>query len=221
MEKKISFRNVYKSFPPENNCVLKNISIDFFQKKKYAITGQSGSGKSTLLHLIGLLDIPTNGVIAVNDYPTNLFTAKEKKYFFNQTIGFLAQKSLFIYELSVIENVMLPGVIAHVPKEDRIRQAEELLDAIGLIDKKNAAPQSLSGGQQHRVALARALFSKPAFLIADEPTSNLDQATAKAVSQLILRYQEQWNMGLIISTHDPLIISSMEQIITINNGLIE
>lgn len=214
--RKISARNISKQFLPNNHYVLENISYDFFQGEQYAITGRSGSGKSTLLHIIGLIDSPTKGSILIDDQEIKTPLQNQKKIF-NKTIGFLFQTCLFINELSVIENIMLPGIIEGIPTQDRITRAQELLCSVGLIDKKNAPPQSLSGGQQHRAALARALFCKPSFLLADEPTGNLDQETAASIHKLIIDCQKQWNMGLIISTHDPVLISSMKHKILIEN----
>lgn len=218
MIKKISARNICKQFSPNDPYVLDTISYDFFQGEQYAITGRSGSGKSTLLHIIGLLDKPTKGSVLINNQEIKNYSTDAKSQFFNTTIGFLFQTCLFINELSVIENVMLPGMIQKMTQQDRKARAEELLCAVGLIDKKDVFPQSLSGGQQHRTALARALFCKPAFLLADEPTGNLDQETASQIHQLIIDCQQQWHMGLIISTHDPVLISRMKHKILISNG---
>ena len=218
MIKKISTRNIYKRFLQNKPYILDNISYDFFQGEQYAITGRSGSGKSTLLHLIGLLDEPTKGTVLINEQDAKAFLPEERSRFFNSMIGFLFQSCLFINELSVIENIKLPGIVQGMNSYDQNKRAEELLVAVGLADKKNAAPQSLSGGQQHRMSLARALFCKPAFLLADEPTGNLDQQTAKQIHQLIITCQQEWGMGLVISTHDPILITQMKHKILIENG---
>lgn len=217
MKRKISVCNVTKRFSTKN-LVLNDLTINFYQGSDYAITGASGSGKSTLLHLISLIDVPTSGIITVDDKNSAEFTASEKRYFLNHTIGFLFQQFLFIPELSVIENIMLPGYIAGIDHQEVITRAHELLVAVDLFRYKDASPLNLSGGQQHRAALARALLCKPDFLLADEPTGNLDPQTASDIHTLIFTAQKTWGMGLIISTHDQDLIKKLNTVILIDQG---
>lgn len=200
--------------------VLDNITIAFTQGTSYAITGHSGSGKSTLLALLAGLEKPTNGVVLFNTYDINSFSAAQKAHFLNFNVGLVFQNPHLIAELTIEENVMLPGIIAGIPKETIKARTKELLSQVGIAEKADNRPFQLSGGQQQRAALARALFNKPSFLLADEPTGNLDQETGLEIINLLLHYQKEWRMGLIISTHDEKLASNLDTIYSIKNGQI-
>lgn len=197
--------------------ILKEASISFERKKSYAIIGASGSGKSTLLHMIAGIEEPTSGSISFND--TNLYNLplQQKINMLQQNIGIVFQQSLLIHELSVIENVMLKKIIQGNLTNDHRQHALNLLSNIGLLNKADNMPHTLSGGQQQRVALLRAIFHIPQFLLADEPTGNLDKASGEQVMQLIFEYQKKYDMGLIISTHDMNIAQQCDYIIKIEN----
>jgi ABC-type lipoprotein export system ATPase subunit len=200
--------------------VLKNISISFAQGSTYAITGTSGSGKSTLLHLLAGIDTPTHGTVAYNSTPISSFSETERSHFLNKTVGLIFQLPYLIQELSVIENVALKGFINNINRAASLEQAHQLLATVGLADKAYAAPATLSGGQQQRVAIARALFNKPAFLLADEPTGNLDEKTGASIIDFINECQQKWHMGLIISTHDQYVAQKMKQAYHLHNGIL-
>jgi ABC-type lipoprotein export system ATPase subunit len=199
-------------------CVLKSITIDFSHNKTCAIMGVSGTGKSTFMHILAGLDSPTSGHITYNQKNIDTLPLKERCEFLNKTVGLMFQSPHLINELSVEENVMLPGLIAHQKREWCQMRARELLATVGLHTKYQSPPATLSGGQQQRVALARALFNKPAFLLADEPTGNLDVATGKQIVELLMACQREWGMGMIISTHDEYIAQQMNEIYLIIDG---
>lgn len=198
--------------------VLRALSVTFEQGKTYAIMGVSGSGKSTLLQLLAGLDVPCKGTICWNDTNINQMTAVQRATFFNQSIGLLFQFPYLIKELSVIENVMLPGLISGQKHEIAYKQAHDLLVTMELSDKLHAKPGSLSGGQQQRVALARALFNTPCFLLADEPTANLDAHTSSKMIELLLQLNKKRNMGIIISTHDTALALLMDVVYELQDG---
>jgi len=198
--------------------VLNNIDSMFMQEKSYAITGISGSGKSTFMHIIAGLDTPTKGTVLFNDISLKTFSAIALSQFLNKSIGLVFQSPHLLRELSVIENVILPGLINGRKKSDCEKRAEFLLKKVGLLEKKDNKPGELSGGQQQRVAIARALFNEPAFLLADEPTGNLDLATGKAIVDLLISCHQEWKMGIIISSHDDYVTERMDMVYTLSEG---
>ena len=202
----------------EEILVLDSIHATFIQGKSYAITGISGSGKSTFLHIIASLDTPTTGKVLFNNHIIQKFSHSDRSQFLNQSIGLVFQSSHLMGELSALENIILPGLISGRTKNYCIERAEKLLRKIGLFDKKDQKPGELSGGQQQRIAIARALFNEPAFLIADEPTGNLDLATGKEIIDLLLSCQQEWGMGIIISSHDEYVTQRMEYVYVLAKG---
>lgn len=216
----ITTENLRKEYVNGNQIlpVLRLINATFNQGTTYAIMGTSGSGKSTFMHLIGGLEEPTSGSVFFNQQNFSLMTAQERTDFLQLSIGFVFQSPYMIKELSVLENVMIRGLIRGMDISQCKLQAKELLHAMGLSDFVNAQPPVLSGGQQQRVALARALFGRPAFLLADEPTGGLDEATGKEIVQLLLSCQREWGMGVIVSTHDHYVAKNADTIIHLKDG---
>ncbi len=200
--------------------VLKDIDSTFVQKKSYAITGISGSGKSTLIHILAGLDSPTTGTVLFNNSSLQTFSPAQREQFLNKSIGLVFQSPHLLKELSVIENIIIPGLINGRTRNDCEKKGIELLKKIELIAKKDSKIGELSGGQQQRVAIARALFNEPAFLIADEPTGNLDLATGKSIIDLLLICQEEWDMGIIISSHDEYVAQKMDEVYELNEGML-
>jgi len=216
----LSTQEISKKFVQGNEeiTVLNTIDSIFSQEKSYAITGISGSGKSTFIHIIAGLDTPTTGTVLFNDIAIHTLSEKDLSQFLNQSIGLVFQSSHLLRELSVIENIILPGLINGLKKNDCEKRAEQLLKKVELFHKKDSKPGELSGGQQQRVAIARALFNEPAFLIADEPTGNLDLETGKTIVDLLLSCQQEWGMGIIVSSHDAYVTEKMDDVYTLNEG---
>lgn len=199
---------VSKQFNHE--LLFRNISARFCQGTSYAIQGVSGTGKSTLLSLIGNLDNPTFGTVSIiYDAESSLDFQLQKRA--GSTTEFLFQQPYLIKELSIIENIQLPGIIKGQKKEHCNQRARILLEKINLSHKAKAYPNQLSGGQLTRVALARALFNEPLFLIADEPTASLDAHAAREIILLLQKFQRELPMGLIIATHDSVVAHMLDE----------
>lgn len=216
----LTVENLCKEYVSGNSTliVLNLINAQFKQGSTYAIMGSSGSGKSTFMHLIGGLEKPTAGAVLFNNHNINMMNATEHAHFLQSSIGFVFQLPYLLKELSVLENIMIRGLIRGMDSDDCQLQANELLHAVGLSGFAHAYPPVLSGGQQQRVALARALFGRPAFLLADEPTGGLDETTGKEIVQLLLSCQREWGMGVIVSTHDHYVAHHADTLLHLKNG---
>jgi len=208
--------NVSKSFTKEGQklFVLRGISASFHQGGRYALTGVSGVGKSTLLHILAGLDTPSGGNVFYNGVESSFVCAAERA----EQVGIIFQYPYLIKELSVLENVVLMGLIRGISLAESKERAQELLALVGLSDKLKSAVKELSGGQQQRVSLTRALMQRPRFLLADEPTGSLDEATGRQMLDLLLYVHEQWQMGLIICSHNAQVVAAMETVFTLKEG---
>lgn len=202
----------------EEIIVLNNIDSLFMQEKSYAITGISGSGKSTFIHILAGLDTPTTGTVLFNNHSLRTLSPALLEQFLNKSIGLVFQSPHLLRELSVIENIILPGLISGRTRTDCEKKGVDLLKKVELSQKKNSKIGELSGGQQQRVAIARALFNEPAFLIADEPTGNLDLATGKTIVDLLISCYHEWGMGIIVSSHDDYVAEKMHEIYRLDEG---
>lgn len=191
-------------------------SIQIERGRFTAIVGRSGSGKSTLLHLIGGLDRPDSGKVLIEN--KDIFSLKDEKLaqFRRKKIGFIFQDFNLIPSLNVWENVVLPLGLDNSRVSSL--EVEQVLDKIGLMEKKNSMPNALSGGQKQRVAIARALVSKPAIILADEPTGNLDSATELEVMNLLKQCVEDFGQTLVMITHDETIAQMADIVIVIEDG---
>ncbi len=218
----LSLINVYKQYTQGGTTipVLRGVDALFEQGASYAITGISGSGKSTLLHLLAGLDKPSSGEILFDQTDIGTFSTNERSLFLNSKLGLMFQFPYLIKELTAQENVALKGLIGGRSHQECMAQALDLLAHVGLGDQKDVYPGQLSGGQQQRVALARGLMNEPDFLIADEPTGNLDEATGTAVIDLMLRIQEERGMGIIVSSHDEYVTGRMNSIYELKDGIL-
>lgn len=199
--------------------VLRGISQAFEQGTSYAIVGVSGSGKSTFMHILGGLDTPSSGRVELFGRSVHA-SGNERAIFLNKHLGFVFQFHYLIKELSVLENVMLPGLIGGFSYMDSLVRARDLLDFVGMGHRAQASPATLSGGEQQRISIVRAMFNKPAFLIADEPTGNLDASNADVAINLLLSGCKSWNMGLILCSHDQSIYSRMNVVFRMVDGIL-
>jgi putative ABC transport system ATP-binding protein len=200
---------------------LKSVSFEIEPSSFISFIGPSGSGKTTLLNLIGCLDKPTSGTLTVADVNISGLTRKQAAAFRGENLGFIFQDFNLIPVLTVYENVEYPLLIVkNVPAEKRKERVNSLLQTVGMIDLKDKYPNQLSGGQKQRVAVARALVANPRLVLADEPTANLDSNTAFMVIEIMRRMKEEFGVTFIFSTHDPKIVSEVEVIYTLQDGML-
>ncbi len=182
--------------------VLKGVDITIETGEMVSIVGSSGAGKSTLLHILGSLDQPDSGIILLNNQPINALSSKKLAAFRNKNIGFIFQFHHLLPEFDALENVSIPGWIAGYNKSLVKARALELLSSLGLKDRINHKPQQLSGGEQQRVAVARALINEPKIVFADEPTGNLDSKNAHELHQVFVELNQQTGTSFLIVTHN-------------------
>lgn len=200
---------------------LKNINLVIEKGEFLAIVGPSGSGKTTLLNMIGGLDKPTSGKVLINNIDITTLITEKMIDFRLRNIGFVFQAYNLIPVLTAKENVEFIMLLQGVDKKEREKRAIELLKRVGLKDKIDIRPNELSGGQQQRVAVARALASKPSFVLADEPTANLDSESADSLLNLMEELNNSFGMTFIFSTHDTRVIKRAKRIITLEDGKIK
>ncbi len=201
--------------------VLHDVNLSFEEGSFNSIIGQSGSGKSTLLNILGTLDKPTNGKVVLNGKDVSTLKSKELASLRNETIGFIFQFHYLLPEFTAIQNILLPNRIknAKVSKETMDR-ALELIDFVGLSAVKDNPANKMSGGQQQRTAIARALINNPRIILADEPTGNLDSDTAEQIYKLMRDINKKYNTTFIIITHDQQIAQKTDRIVEIKDGKI-
>ena len=195
-----------------------DVSLNFDKGEFTALVGPSGCGKTTLLNLIGGLDTPTSGEVFVEDIKLSSMSGRELIDFRLKNIGFVFQAYNLIPVLTARENVEFILHLQGAEKSARKTRVEELLDKVGLKDKMDQRPSVLSGGEQQRVAVARALASKPTFVLADEPTANLDSAATKNLLDIMLRLNQEDNITFIFSTHDSRVMKRARRLVTLDDG---
>lgn len=215
--------NIYKSYQTIKKMkleVLKGISLEVLSNKISVIVGASGAGKSTLLHLLGGLDRPDSGKVIIEN--KNLFEFNEDKLtkFRNKKIGFVFQFHHLLPEFTAVENVSIPMMISGISLKDAIKKGEELLNQVGLTERMNHKPAELSGGEQQRVAVARALANNPDLILADEPTGNLDTANSESLHGLFVKLRDDFNKTFIIVTHNPELVKLADTIFEMKDGKI-
>jgi putative ABC transport system ATP-binding protein len=199
---------------------LNGVSLNFKEGEFTSIVGPSGSGKTTLLNLLGGLDTPTSGEIRIDNTDITALSSRELINFRMRNIGFVFQSFNLIPVLTAKENVEFIMQLQGVDKEHRDKRTLELLQSVGLGEKINSRPNKLSGGQQQRVAVARALASKPKFILADEPTANLDSKSAENLLQIMEMLNKEENITFIFSTHDARVVAKARRVITLEDGKI-
>ena len=221
MDNIVEIRSVTKDYPLGRTVVhaLRGIDLSINKGEFTAIHGPSGSGKTTLLNLIGCVDVPTRGEVIVNNHPTGSLTDRQLTNLRLHHIGFIFQSFNLINVLDVGQNVAFPLLLqgTHTAAE-RKRQVEELVDRVGLASHILHRPNELSGGQRQRVAIARALVTKPAIVLADEPTANLDTATGESIIDLMQELNKAHSTTFIFSTHDPMVQKHARRTIGLIDG---
>ena len=215
-------RGVEKRFRdgPRTVEVLHGIDLDLRAGERLAIIGPSGSGKSTLLHLLGALDRPDAGTIRIGETDLSTLAPEALARFRNRQIGFVFQFHQLLADFTALENVLLPGRIAGLPAAEMRHRADELLDRVGMAERKGHFPTQLSGGEQQRVALCRALVLEPPLLLADEPTGSLDAEAGGAVLALLEALQRDRGATAVIVTHNPDLARRCDRIVVLEGGRI-
>jgi len=218
----IEIRNLSKVYDAKTIPVfaLNGIDLTFSQGEFTSIVGPSGSGKTTLLNLMGGLDTPTSGEIVIDNIDITRLKSRQLIDFRMRNIGFVFQSFNLIPVLTAKENVEFIMQLQGVGKEKRDLRTQELLKSVGLGEKINTRPNKLSGGQQQRVAVARALASKPKFILADEPTANLDSKSAENLLEIMEKLNREENITFIFSTHDSRVVAKARRVITLEDGKI-
>ncbi len=219
----IEIKNLEKTYSESAVPVhaLRGVNFEIEKGAFAAIVGPSGSGKSTLLNLIGGLDKPSVGSVRINGTDMSGLTDNQLIDFRLQNIGFVFQAYNLIPVLTAKENVEFIMLLQNRSKKERDEQAKRLLNLVGLEDRYDSRPTELSGGQQQRVAVARALASKPAFVLADEPTANLDSVSAENLLDIMERLNSEENMTFVFSTHDQRVVKRARRVITLEDGMIK
>ncbi len=216
----IQVENVYKQYTQHKTIieVLREVHLRIVAGEMVAIVGPSGAGKTTLLHVMGGLDRPTKGTIRYDDVELLQLSDDRLADFRNRHIGFVFQSHHLLPEFSALENTMMPALIQRRRKPEAQREARELLANIGLGDRLHHRPGELSGGEQQRVAVARALINKPDVILADEPTGNLDRATGQSMQKLLRWLNEELKQTFVIVTHDREFAADMDRAISLIDG---
>jgi len=214
----ILIKNIKKSYGDLQ--VLKGINLQFNKSEIATIVGASGAGKSTLLHIIGTLDKPDSGEIVIDNEPLFKMSEQELAAFRNARIGFVFQFHHLLPEFTSVENVMLPALIGGTGKKEALGKAKELLDFLKLSDRLNHKPSQLSGGEQQRVAVARALINNPKLILADEPSGNLDSENAKKLHQLFFDLRDEFKQTFIIVTHNKELAEMSDKQVVMRDGRI-
>ncbi len=212
----IKASNIQKSYGTLN--VLKGVSINIQKGEVISIVGASGAGKTTLLHILGTLDKANNGTLEINGIKIHELNDKKLAEFRNKNIGFVFQFHHLLPEFTALENVCIPAFIAGISKSAAEEKAIELLTFLGLQNRLDHKPAALSGGEQQRVAVARALINNPAVVLADEPSGNLDSATAKELHSLFFTLRQKFNQTFVIVTHNEELANMADRKLVMRDG---
>jgi lipoprotein-releasing system ATP-binding protein len=216
-------RNIVKSYPVGGHplTVLRGLDLDVAEGEMLAIVGASGVGKSTLLHVLGGLDAVDAGTIAIAGIELTTLADAERVVFRNKRVGFVFQFHHLLPEFSALENAEMPMRIARIPLAEARPRADELLRRVGLGERLDHRPGMLSGGEQQRVAVARALVMRPSVLLADEPTGDLDEATADSMHALLREMHKAYGLTSVIATHNPRLAAACDRIVCLRDGRLD
>jgi lipoprotein-releasing system ATP-binding protein len=209
---------IQKSYGPLQ--VLKNIDIDIRKGEVVAVVGASGAGKSTLLHILGTLDTPDQGKLFINDQDVFAQSPRNLAAFRNRSIGFVFQFHNLLPEFSALENAMMPGLILGKPENEVRKRAEDLLNLLGIRQRADHKPSEMSGGEQQRTAIARALINNPAMILADEPSGNLDSKNALELHKLFFQLRAELEQTFVIVTHNDELSQMADRRLEIKDGIL-
>ncbi|MEW6412022.1 MAG: ABC transporter ATP-binding protein [Candidatus Zixiibacteriota bacterium] len=218
----LSAKDIHREFRTANTVlkVLTGVDLDISRRQTVAVTGASGVGKSTLLHILGGLDRPTKGEVLVGGVALTGQSEKSLAMFRNKKIGFVFQFHYLLEDFTALENVMIPLLVAGEKKSDALGKGELLLEQVGLKDRAEHRPHQLSGGEQQRVAVARALANEPDIVLADEPSGNLDTATGRRLHELLFELNSEQSITFLIATHNQELARRCDRNLTIVDGAI-
>lgn len=216
----LTANNLYKTYKEGKMVteVLKNVSFDLHPQSLLAIIGSSGSGKSTLLHLLGGLDKPTSGEIIFKSQQLNQLSEQAKAKLRNQDIGFVYQFHHLLPDFTALENIAMPLLIGGVSPNEAKKRAKDMLASVNLTNRAEHRPSELSGGERQRVAIGRALINNPSLVMADEPTGNLDKATADAIFDLLIKLNKEQGTAFLVVTHDLELAKKLDKQLVMSDG---
>lgn len=214
----IQANGIHKSY--DNLEVLKGIDLHINRQEIVSIVGASGAGKSTLLHIIGTLDKADRGQLVIDGTEVSKLNDTALAAFRNQKIGFVFQFHHLLPEFTALENICIPAFIGGMGKKEATDRAMQLLEYLNLTDRKSHKPSELSGGEQQRIAVARALINNPSVVLADEPSGNLDSKSAQELHQLFFKLRDEMHQTFVIVTHNPELAAMSDRTITIKDGVI-
>jgi putative ABC transport system ATP-binding protein len=222
MRRLITVRGLNKDFFRGNSVIhaLRDVNLDIYEGEYISIMGPSGSGKSTLFNMIGALDRPSSGEVAVASVDLTMLSSRELAYFRGNNIGYIFQAYNLIPWYIAVDNVALPLIFCGWPHGNAVERAKEVLARVGLADRFEHRPDELSGGQQQRVAIARALANEPAIILADEPTANLDLHTGEEIIGLLGELSKEMGVTVVTATHDHKMLATSDRIVQISDGRI-
>ena len=214
----IQANGIHKSY--DNLEVLKGIDLHINRQEIVSIVGASGAGKSTLLHILGTLDKADRGQLVIDGTEVSKLNGTALAAFRNQKIGFVFQFHHLLPEFTALENICIPAFIGGMGKKEATERAMQLLEYLNLTDRKSHKPSELSGGEQQRIAVARALINNPSVVLADEPSGNLDSKSAQELHQLFFKLRDEMHQTFVIVTHNPELAAMSDRTITIKDGVI-
>lgn len=211
-------KNIKKTY--DNLTVLKGVDLEIKKGEIVSIVGKSGAGKSTLLHILGTLDLPDAGSLTINNIDISQLSEKELSAFRNNQIGFVFQFHHLLPEFDALENVCIPAYIQRKSEKEAVARATQLLTDLGLKDRLHHKPSELSGGEQQRVAVARAMMNKPAVILADEPSGNLDTETSQQLHELFFELRDKHQQTFVIVTHNTELAKMSDRTLVMKDGAI-
>lgn len=221
----LSCRNIKKTFPsktgsPDGLQILTGVNLDVSKGEIISIVGSSGSGKSTLLHILGGLDRPDEGDVFWNDISIYSHNANKLAALRNKNVGFVFQFHHLLPEFTAVENVMMPALISKKDQSEAEERAGELLEKFGMGERLHHRPSELSGGEQQRVSMARALMNNPSVILADEPTGNLDENNTESILSLLFNLRDTEGVSIVLITHEKEIASRCDNVYSLNHGVL-